>query len=517
MNVAQALALVNAELRSRRPLAESMVRLARRVELASAIDFGADAEAFAISLGTLVGTLRPGVTGLCFFLDGDGGVDVLRCTSWTPHTDLEEWTETAKPAGKLRSAALGAAYREIAQNPVEYAICLGYLGLALRDAFREIGAAPVERGIVWGYHDGDMFLLGVHGPKGFRLTLAPEGKTEKKAASKARLPKLAAAPKASKRPRDWLVRAAVLSLTEGDSIVAANIAGQLAELGAKVDAAAIATSAAECAREKGPGVTSDMLVGRLAHCAEVLGRVGKRKEGIAVLEEACAMHPSLSEFWRDSTAYDLTDAAHALDALDVLRKHGVRARRFVEKPEVPPRSAKTILRLAEKELASDDADNAHGTFSTVLDLAEELHAQKEHAALAKVAAKANRTAERLGIRKGWVAACVLSDLAVLHAWLGDAARGEELLVNAERAAAAERKASNRETATLALRQAFDHVGQPDRPITMFRASRDSSREVRSAMRRGALHEVERLIADESTIETRVSMLMTAAEFLTADQ
>lgn len=60
-----------------------------------------------------------------------------------------------------------------------------------------------------------------------------------------------------------------------------------------------------------------------------------------------------------------------------------------------------------------------------------------------------------------MAACALADLALLHGWSGDAARTEELLVAAEAVAAKERSASHRRSATSPLREAFDHLGEPD--------------------------------------------------------
>lgn len=298
MNVGEALARVDDELRSRRTLTSSMKRLAAEAQLDAEIDFAADAGALAVSLGALVAKLPPRVTGVCFFLDGEGGLDVMRCTGWTPGAALETWTDTARPGGKLRSRALRKAYATVAAGAAEYAVCLGYAGLALRDGLRALGNDPVERAIAWGFHDGDTFVLGIHGPRGFR----------------------------------------------------------------------------------------------------------------------------------------------------------------------PARSAKALLDLAAKEIAElpTNHGNWHGTFGTLVSIAKELHDRRDRASLVKLTARADGAAQSLDLRKGWIAACVLSHLAVLHGWVGEMGRADELLFAAETAAAKERNASHRLTATLSLRGAFDQLAQPDR-------------------------------------------------------
>lgn len=517
MDVGEAVALVDAELRSKRTLASSMKRLAEEGELEAEIDYAADAGAVAASLGTLVAKLRPEVTGLCFFLDGEGGVDVMRSTGWKPGIGLEAWTDVARAGGKLRSRALKKAYGEISANPSEYAICLGYLGLALRDGLRAIETAPVERAIAWGYHDGDMFVLGVHGPRGFRLTLdlGPTPK-KKKTAPRPKHPKLAPTPKASRNPRDWLVRAGLLWLAAEDHGSAINVADELLEMGEKHDATALVLGAAALVRKAPRPTHQDRGLDDLAACAGALGRVGERAAGVAMLEEACRLLPTVTDdFWAAHARSDIAEAANDLAAHDLLAAHGIPA--YERAVPEPAHEKKTYRSDAEDDLTAIRAGtgNWHGTF--LVFFARELRDAGDVSGLRDLAARAADAAKSLDLRKGFIAACALADLAVLHGWSGDAPRAEEHLLAAETVAAKERSASHRATATISLRKAFDSLEQPDRAITLYKAERDVTREISALVRRNDLRAAERLVAAERDRDTQASMLRHVAECLVADR
>ena len=521
LDVAEAVRLVRVELGSKRTLAASMARLERGAGTKVGVSFSADASAIADDVKALVAKLRPTTTGLCFFLDRDAitrgrGIEVLACTGYDAADADLAWAFDAKPGGRIASAALRAAYVSIAENPAEYAVCFGYLGLALRDALRAL-VSPVVRVIAWGHHGGDFFLLGELGPKGLRLRVEADEKTPSSAVV---LPKLAAAPRASRHPRDWLVRAGLLALTNTarlDGVDGATWAARdLVDLGARSDAIAIARAAAALglARRGMRDVSEDMLVGYLADCAEVLGVSGERDEARALLDEACTIREGLDDFWKEQTASDLVDAARAFDAVDVLRRRKLAIPKRTPAEKKPsPRAAAAILRDAEKELARDNRRTAHSTFSWLLGFGKELHARKDRVSLAKLTKRADETAAAWKLEKGWAATGALSDLAVLHFLLGDEDGTEKILLRAERAATAERGASMKETVTLSLRSAFEAVGQPDRPFTVFRPPPSPWRDVTAAIRRGALVEADRRIAEEKDPEMQVDLLRVAAAAL----
>ena len=486
--------LVAQEIASRRSLVASMKALG-----AADLDFADDADRLAISLGTLVDRLRPGITGLCFFLAGDGGIDVHRCTGWTAGTSLAEWTDTARPAGKLRSAVLRAF-----SGPVE---ALGYVGLALRDGFREIGGAAEERAVAFGHRDGDAFLLGIHGPKGFRL-VTPERKVVPRRQRSPGLPDLRAPRKASPNPRDWLVRASLLALAGDDPIDAAFYAKRLAEVGARADGQAIAHAMTERVRA---GEDASVRAGDLALAAATLAEVGSPGEGLTLLAEACAIHVSQGAH---VMTWNLTRAALALDGLDVLREHGIVPEELDDVPG-PARSVRALFASVRKQLASAERGNAHEVFESVGRIAEELHERRETATVVKVAEVADAAVARLRLpAKGWQASSAFRSLALVCFRAGDRARAEALLERAERAAAAELDAVERESAACELREVFDEMGEPERQVA-FPSRRDLAREVRAAVLRNDLLEAERLVTSARNVEERCAAVHAAAEALVA--
>ncbi|NOU29652.1 MAG: hypothetical protein HOO96_17240 [Polyangiaceae bacterium] len=333
------------------------------------------------------------------------------------------------------------------------------------------------------------------------------------------IPKLAVGPKGSTNPRDWLVRAGLLALTNTSGLEGANsallAARDLVKVGAAKDAAALARAAAALARgqRKRPGVSDDMVVKCLAGCVECVGHAGEAR---TLLDEACVLREGLDPFWKKHTANDLTDAARAAGALDVLRRRKVPiSKRLPPAKSARPRSHLAILRDVANYLASEDGANAHATFASLLGCGKELHARNDLRSLAKLTTAADEKANTLKLAKGWVASAALSSLAVLHFLLDDEGGMQRLLGLAERAAAAERTASSKETCALSLRSAFDEVGQADRAFTTFRGPPDPFREVASAVRRGAVLEVERRVAAEKDLDLKSRLLRHVATVLGA--
>ena len=63
---------------------------------------------------------------------------------------------------------------ERAHGFADYVLFLGYSGLVLRQACEHV-RWRARAAVLWGFHDGDLFLLGRGGPRGFEVHCEPTG------------------------------------------------------------------------------------------------------------------------------------------------------------------------------------------------------------------------------------------------------------------------------------------------------------------------------------------------------
>lgn len=117
--------------------------------------------------------------GFYIGLDGlnmpDGHGLQFGCSPHADDSDDAEWaSECDTYPGDLMSPLLSEIYRRIDGASVwDYALTLGYCGLALRFAFEKIDSRLLLNGqkarhVCWGHHDGDLLYLGTLSPRGFK-------------------------------------------------------------------------------------------------------------------------------------------------------------------------------------------------------------------------------------------------------------------------------------------------------------------------------------------------------------
>ena len=101
---------------------------------------------------------------------GDQGMSWLGCLDWDGSSHLIHGLKTMETI---------YGRQEWEELPAEYVLFLVYSGLVLAEAATLV-QWPSRTIVVWGFHDGDLFVLGQAGPKGFGRAVAelPKRDTE---------------------------------------------------------------------------------------------------------------------------------------------------------------------------------------------------------------------------------------------------------------------------------------------------------------------------------------------------
>jgi hypothetical protein len=149
-------------------------------------DFAADYVQFRDDFGdSLKGSpIPPKYTGFYFGLDGlnmpNGKGIELGCSDTFDNSkddgDVSWAYDGSHYPFEIASPMLSELYDGVVEiaSLADHAVCIGYVGLAVRDALRELPISDTlgkarARAICWGPHDGDLYRLGTLRPDGLVL------------------------------------------------------------------------------------------------------------------------------------------------------------------------------------------------------------------------------------------------------------------------------------------------------------------------------------------------------------
>lgn len=302
----------------------------------------------------------------------------------------------------LPSAAFGQIFRYAKDTDAQYALAIGYLGLAIKTAFATIPPRKAlgktrKRTIIFGFHDGDLFPLGQITLKG--LTLKLNKSLLKAPPAPPPLPKIDQWPGPQSTAIQWHVLAArfaraIANPTENARWTNFSIES-LCDCGAFAEAEPFVRELLPLVPQiKDESVKHDVYI-RAAYTSAGLGR---QEEARAFLEKAMAIVETYGDFWKEHGEDDVKQCAADLGLSKALKVEAVppsrkypllaRAARRPLKADVPfimeEEDVERIL-LARPRRITD--------FDAALALARKLRSDGRHRAIARIYIRARRWAD----------------------------------------------------------------------------------------------------------------------------